>query len=333
MAAGAVVALAVALSFLLVAEPASAAGPLDPPTPTDALPITSLPTCASINIASGLAANSAELGWQPSTATFMVNQGTYAFTNTPTIPCMTTSTTMAYDLYYHAITSGVPAGQAHGTWNLTTTCYFPATGVTTTLTGVALSNASGGSPTVDSLGQIPGAPTTNTTNCPSIVSIHLTAGSTVAADHANTVDTLWKPRNWTSSSSGWTPPTSVSQVAGAGVEIPIFCPINTSGTDIVTVWNNFFGSLATLPACLIVPAGWDRAGKIALTWSGGAMGQITSSIQAALPSGFVCGAVATIPVFTTTVALNTCPVDVAPDWVKTTVGYLMVLALCILVVR
>lgn len=86
-------------------------------------------------------------------------------------------------------------------------------------------------------------------------------------------------------------------------------------------------------ACMIVPKGWDRGGKIPQTWTQGQLGKMNTAFAESVPDGITCGVVASMPVFGNTITLNTCDADLAPAIVKIVVGYVIIIGMCFLIVR
>lgn len=116
-------------------------------------------------------------------------------------------------------------------------------------------------------------------------------------------------------------------------ELPIVCELTTAGADIIAVFQNTFASLSRLPGCWFIPVGWDRGHRIERAWESGGTGSFNRALSSAMPDGLTCGSVADLPVFGSTVELNTCAADFAPSWVKNVVGWLIVLGLLVLAVR
>lgn len=101
----------------------------------------------------------------------------------------------------------------------------------------------------------------------------------------------------------------------------------------ITVIGEFFGGLGPWVGCMFTPRGWDRTNKIQKSWQSGAAGEMTAAYQQAVPDGISCGEVADIPVFGSTVTLDTCGADFAPPIVKIVLGWLIVLGIVALVAR
>jgi hypothetical protein len=337
VAAGALIALAVALASILVAEPASADGsPLTPPAQTQALPTVALPLCTAITPYNDETPKSADLGWSGKPHA-LYNTGGWAEEFVPMIPCVTSQDgygSISERTLVSPVTGAASGAQAKLTITNILTCYDPDTGSQSTYTETGVGASAPDAPRTESTSGVPSATTQG--QCPDVVSIKQIVAAYNAPDPAATgYQSTWTPAKWTQTGDdgGWTPATNVNQFAPPGVELPIICTVDTSGTDIVTVWNNMFASLVSLPACLFIPVGWDRAGEIPATFSSGAVGQLTTAFKASVPDGLACGPVATVPVFGHDIPLNTCAADVAPDLVKTVVGWVMVLGICALVVR
>lgn len=123
-------------------------------------------------------------------------------------------------------------------------------------------------------------------------------------------------------------------------------PGRLDGTDFQTVCGNppalsgpfdiggVFAGIGYYAYCLTVPInGWDADGSIPAAWNSGPVGQLTGAFSSSVPDGIACGQVAVIPVFGNNIVLNTCPVDFAPGFVKTVVGWVMVLGIAALIVR
>lgn len=340
LVAGAVAALAAGLSVLLVAEPAAASTPLDPPAPTQALYTGSLPQCSATNLASGRSHAATDLGWGPGTPRVLisytessgsVSQYEYA----PQIPCQS-SGVLYVPLMIHVFSLAGNNSHAIGNQTSTWTCWDGSNYTATVVSGVSISGANGTSVNGTDYTVSSGAAAVGTrtlSNCVYLVSIVYTINSGYTTDHKTTLTATWKPGQWKTADSGWAAATDPSQFVGGGAELPIQCPIDTSGSDIVTVFGHFFGSLASLPVCLLVPVGWDRSGQIAAVWNSGPAGQLVTAFKESVPSGLVCGPIATIPWMGTSIALDTCTADVASSTVKTVIGWVMVLGVAALVVR
>lgn len=175
-----------------------------------------------------------------------------------------------------------------------------------------------------------------TSGCPNVVEIRISASGVLGSTQLAPSPMKWTPRQWSQKGSdgGWNPADNVNDVTPPGVELPIQCPINTSGADIVAVTINVWNSFLNLPPCLFIPAGWDRASRIEAEWNRGAVGDMTDAYQAAVPNGLACGVLATFPTIGGgTFVVDTCQADFASSLVKTVVGWVIVLGLAVLSVR
>lgn len=311
---------------------------LTPPTATDAIAPTQLPACSSIDASTDADARpSVLLGWAPKTARFLVNKGTYAQEFAPSIPCFESGApSPTRVLMTSSRVSGTKTGtQVIATGVITWRCFDPSTGDQTTVVG-GVAGSTGVIYQAPSSNVVNYAQTTSTISlalCPRIVSVTITAKSGYPDfDGQSSTAWVWKPGQWSSSDGGWTPGTNVNDFYPDGVELPIICTVNNSGADVFEVIKNFFGSLVQLPACLFIPVGWDRAGRIAAEWQGGAAGELSDAWRDAMPNGLVCGPVVSFPFYGVNVNLDTCAGDFAPGWVKNVVGWIIVLGLCGLMV-
>jgi hypothetical protein len=342
VAVWALAAVATALALVLVVPTSADARTigLAPPPATEAIAPTQLPACSTIDSGADADARaSILLGWAPSTARFYINKGTYSQEFAPSIPCYESGApSPTRVLMMSSRVTGTKTGSTViATGTITWRCYDPATGQQTTVVGgdsgsTGVSFSAGSSNTIV---YASGTSTISVALCPRIVSVTIVAASGYPTpDGQVNVSWVWKPAQWTSEDGGWQPGTSPSDFYPDGVELPIICTVNNSGDDLFQVIQNFFGSLAQLPACLFVPVGWDRAGRIADAWNDGPAGELANAFEASVPGGLVCGVVATIPIWDGgSVVLDTCPVDVAGPVVKTVVGWVMVLGIAALIVR
>jgi len=326
-----------------VAEPAAASTPLDPPPPTQAVDTTLLPQCSDVGNSGSYRAQAVDLGWGPGKPHALINKGTYGVEIAPMIPCRngnTRSSTLVVPVM-NSVVYGSSTASALGQTQLVMQCWDGTNYISfqtdNNVNGVwGYPNLTGnglgaGGQYVSPVGPA-GSP--SSVECPYLVSVSVDLESGYPQpDNLTTLKTTWKASQWLTSSGGWTPATGVNQFSGGSVELPISCPINNSGSDLFTVVQNVVGSLVQLPVCWFVPAGWDRAGRIADVWNSGPAGELADAFKAAVPSGLVCGPVATIPWQGTSVALDTCTADVASSTVKTVVGWVIVLGLAALIVR
>lgn len=118
-------------------------------------------------------------------------------------------------------------------------------------------------------------------------------------------------------------------------EADITCDMNYSDPgNPITVIGEFFQQLPGWAACMVVPVGWDRGALIQKAWGQGPIASFSDGVSEALPPGFSCGVVATIPLpGGDPVVLNTCSMDVAPDWVKTVAGAVLIIGIAALCVK
>lgn len=112
----------------------------------------------------------------------------------------------------------------------------------------------------------------------------------------------------------------------------IVCTINAEG-DFLTWIVSWAVQMPAWVNCMVVPRGWDRSGLIQRVWENGPIGGTLNAFQSAIPQSIGCGPVGNIPWGGTVVALNTCDTDFAPGWVKTAIGWLIVLACGVAIVR
>lgn len=116
------------------------------------------------------------------------------------------------------------------------------------------------------------------------------------------------------------------------LDVPIVCIIEAEG-DFFTWVVAWIGNLPGWIGCMVTPEGWDRSGLISRTIDNGPVGQTRDAFVNAMPNGIACGEVATIPIPDATIVINSCDADFAPGWVKSTMGWLLVFGLCVLIVR
>lgn len=328
-------AVAVALAFVLVLPGSATAAPLGfpPPAATEAVGPTQLPDCARLDqVSDPEFMDSVLLGWAPSSSRLFIDKGTYSQELVPTMLCYAGGAADAYRAF--VVSSRVTGSKSNSTVIATADVTFRCWNGSSVTTVPAATVGSWAATGVNGIAVPSGSIGVNRSDCPQVVSVTIVARSGFPSPDGQASATwVWKPSFWTSDKGGWEPGTSPADFYPDGVELPIICVINNSGADLFEVMQNFLSSLAQLPACWFVPVGWDRAGRIAAEWKSGAAGELSDAFEASVPNGLVCGVVATIPMWGQPVTLNTCPVDVAGDVVKTVVGWVMVLGVCALMVR
>lgn len=329
----ALIAITTALGLAFIPTAAQAATSLTPPSSTDALVGSSLPQCADVagpGSAVGPNTNAAtQLGWGPGKPSMLVYPGSYAVQMSPVIPCQDSDYLTVY-IHWNVISGTPDAYRALAIFVLGLTCVDSA-GVQSVFTRtdtVALNYTNEGVYTGAYSSQRLSA-------CGRIVKVtmSLCSGSSSCNNITPPMNAVWVPRQWNTADSGFTPATSVGQVLGAGTELPIICRIDNSGADIVAVTQNVVASIVNWFPCMFIPVGWDRAGMIPTAWTTGPVGQLTAAYKQAVPSGISCGQVGTISFFSRTISLDTCQADFAPGFVKTVVGYVLILGVCLLIVR
>lgn len=116
------------------------------------------------------------------------------------------------------------------------------------------------------------------------------------------------------------------------LDVPIVCIIEAEGEFFAWVIS-WIGNLPGWIGCMVTPEGWDRSDLINRTIDSGPVGETRDAFVNAMPNGIACGEVATIPIPGESIVINSCAADFAPTWVKTTLGWLLVLGLCVLIVR
>lgn len=345
-----------AVTFLGVAAPMSAVAStmsLDNPEPSAAsVALASLPDCVGANIypagwylGSPDGSNqqpAVDLGWIGKPHVLLTDwiyggQAEIA----PQIPCTMVGENNGYSSYLNLAfvqnIFGTMSGDASWYTDIAYTCVVNGADVTVSPQGVNpilhprgdLGGKYGGRIT----GQITAA------ECPRLKSVRAVistlSSTTPQAPYlfVNPQTWVWQASAWTSNNGNWTPATSPQDVSPAGQEVPIVCKINNSGGDILAIIGNVVSSTAAWVPCMLIPAGWDRAGKITEAWASGPIGQLVTAYKVAVPHGISCGAVGTIPFFGRTIGLDTCQADFAPGWIKVVVTYVMILGIAALVVR
>lgn len=113
---------------------------------------------------------------------------------------------------------------------------------------------------------------------------------------------------------------------------PIVCIIEAEG-DFLEWIVSWIGNLPDWIGCMVTPEGWDRSDLINRTIDAGPIGETRDAFVAVMPNGISCGELATIPFPNNDFVLDSCDADFAPAWVKTTLGWLLVLGLCVLIIR
>jgi hypothetical protein len=111
------------------------------------------------------------------------------------------------------------------------------------------------------------------------------------------------------------------------------CVLAPTGADPVAFLVSWAAVWPAYLRCELVPKGWDRDGRLAAGWAASPAGGIRDAFVAAVPSSIACGPVADIHFFSAEVTLDTCNADFAPPWVKTLIGWILVLSLCVLSAR
>lgn len=79
--------------------------------------------------------------------------------------------------------------------------------------------------------------------------------------------------------------------------------------------------------CMTTPEGWDRSNALGRGWEASEAGMMQRAFHNSMPSSIGCGVVANIPFESQTITLDTCEMDFAPEWVKTTLGWILILGL------
>lgn len=327
-------ATAAALALVLVV-PASAdartVGYPPPPSRGEVIHFTQLPACADLETADLPGAlDGIGLGWTGSWRAIW-NTGTDAAEYALSIPCQTGSA-IVLRYFVNRLQGTTQSGQRPTFAAIAATCRAADGSVSNynqigTQLGFLAPNV--GQTMASRNLQLDGLST-----CVNVVSIRVAIQSYIGAELQPAQSAEWKPLNWISDSGGFEPATTVGELTPDGVELPIVCVINSTGADPLEVIQNVLISIAGLPGCLLIPVGWDRAGKLESAIEDGALGDVADAIDAAVPDGLTCGLLATIPLWSgNSVSLDTCSVDLAPTFVKVVVGYVMVLGLCVLIVK
>lgn len=112
----------------------------------------------------------------------------------------------------------------------------------------------------------------------------------------------------------------------------IVCEINATGEffEWIVSW------ITLLPdwiGCMTTPEGWDRSNALGRGWEASKAGQMQRAFYNSMPSNIGCGVVAQVPFDDSLITLDTCEMDVAPDWVKTALGWVLILGLAGLSLR
>lgn len=333
----ALLAIITALGLALVPFVAQAASVLAPP---QAGPVAGsrLPNCSDLITDNYGAATDAlragtGLGYAAvgmSKPSLLIAPGSYNVQFAPAIPCLTANLRMVVPAFTNVISGDPPQSRALGHWTSTWTCTTSSGAQTVTQNegNISLLSPLG-------TGSYPGMDSgLYATDCAAIVRVALTLCAGYPCDNSTpNVYATFVPSQWNSSDSGFTAATSAAQVLGSSVEVAIRCNIDNSGADIVAITQNVVASIVNWVPCMLIPVGWDRASKIPDAWSTGPVGQLTAAYKQAVPGGIACGAVGTIAFFSRTISLDTCQADFAPGYVKTVVGYVLILGVCLLIVR
>jgi hypothetical protein len=344
---GAATSLVVA-ALLLLSVPLSASAASDgftnPLPNSDAIPSSGLPDCTLAEIKTGTSgvglAAAAQLGWKLSPRIAVTHGGETAEV-VPSLPCRS-GQNLSVTLAQSALV-GQPDFRGDAGFQVTFSCYVGGAVVKVDGNGGApgpitfgYGAGTGIKPMVSSSPSSDAGSTLST--CPQIVGVQIQMYTVPEAWPGSYVYTpsvtwYWTARSWTTTTGGWTPATSVNGILPAGVELPIVCVIDTSGADIFAITQHYWASLANWVPCMTIPVGWDRANRIGTSWSTGPIGDLTNAYRVAVPSGIACGAVAPISFYSVTVGLDTCAGDFAPGWVKTVLGWVIVLGTSALIVR
>lgn len=85
--------------------------------------------------------------------------------------------------------------------------------------------------------------------------------------------------------------------------------------------------------CMTTPEGWDRSNALGRGWEASEAGKMQRAFHNSMPSNIGCGVVANIPFEGDVITLDTCTMDVAPDWVKVVLGWVLILGLAGLSLR
>lgn len=320
---------------------AHAAGPLDPPTPSDALSVKRLPDCKAINAtrpgATGtveLETASMQLGWVNKPRARIKNDNKNATSEIVAgIPCIDAGAQLQIPFIESRIIGSSTGTSATAGVTVVVSCYTGSAIVQRTFTDQIAANPLAVGQRRYSVWQ--SASDWNVANCASITRIVVKAVYTFGSAVGQDVFTnwVWMPREWRSSTGGWTPATNENDLIPDGVELPIVCEINATGDDLFELIGSTLAALASWPGCMLIPVGWDRSGRIDDAWNSGSTGQLTAAYENVIPDSIGCGPVGSIPFFGRTIALNTCSADWAPNWGKVVVGWVFVLGSALLIVR
>jgi len=299
-----------------------------PPAIGGGVPVNQLPLCTAVKADALTTAHSgAGLGWTGTWRVGVIN-GTQNYEHAMLIPCTgATGTTVEIAHTFRRFAGNGNAFSPRGGWtDLKLTC---SNGVTTnTITSAGASDTGLGYGGVEPE-PVGGSPAnwsdfaTAAGACTYLIEVRITLYNVVGGASAIAGVAIWKPSNWVSGDGGWVPGGTIP----TGLELPIVCTLDNSGADIFEITRNVIGSLVAWPGCMLIPVGWDRAGKIAAEWNNGAIAELTDAYDAVVPSGLSCGVVVSIP-FGPGIVLNTCNVDMAPEFVKVILGWVIVLGLC-----
>lgn len=112
----------------------------------------------------------------------------------------------------------------------------------------------------------------------------------------------------------------------------IVCIIEAEGDFLVWIVT-WVSEVPEWLACMVIPEGWDRSDTIYRTFWDGPIGTSTEDFQQALPDSIGCGVIGSIPFMGETVTVDTCSADFAPGWIKSAIGWLIVLGLAVLAIR
>ncbi len=310
---------------------AQAAGPivLDPPAGhAAAIPFSELPDCSVVDTLPGMG-----LGWRGTRTGVLTGPGG-VMTLAPTSPC-TNFVSGHYQQTNHfgyRFISGFRPNKAVGQSGFVTlTCSGSSTGSSPFDLARTVRSVPGGPSTdpgtilrFDSSGS---SRFYNEVDCPYLVKMILTV---TQWDGTVKISTVWKPSFWTSADGGWS---ATEGVLDPLYEAPIVCSFSPSGGDLFALIGSAFAAVGSWVGCMVTPVGWDRSGRIAAEWEGSSLSGMQRALLAVMPSSLSCGAVATVPVFGSSVALNTCSANFAPSWVKTGLSWLIMLVCGIAIVR
>lgn len=152
------------------------------------------------------------------------------------------------------------------------------------------------------------------------------SGTGAGVEYGLPIASTWRAQDWRTGVTTWRQADDPSDVQGDGFELPIVCTLDASGADIFEVASNWLGSLAAWPGCMLIPAGWDRAGLIGHAWDQSPGARLAGALDAAMPSSLACGEVASFQFQSVPVSLDTCAITFVPGAVKVVITSLIILA-------